>query len=106
MNPEANAPTIKLDPIALLWHASGPIRLTVALLVLAGAAVWLIAVMKFLQHARVRSTERAFERASDGANNGQELYAVAVAHRHSPGGRVVMAIASRSQGATPERLQA
>jgi biopolymer transport protein TolQ len=104
--PDANAPTIKLDPIALLWHASGPIRLTVAVLVVAGAGVWLIAVMKFLQTARVRATQRAFERATEGALGGQELYAAAVAHRRSPGARIVMAIASRSQGATPERLRA
>jgi biopolymer transport protein TolQ len=100
------APTIKLDPIALLWHASGPVRLTVALLVFAGTGVWLIAVLKFLQTARLRSLERAFERASEGAPGGQELYAVAVQHRHSPGGRIVMTIASRSQGSTPERLRA
>jgi len=104
--PEANAPTIKLDPIALLWHASGPVRLTVALLLVAGASVWLIAVMKFLQTARVRSNQRGFERASEGAASGQELYAAAVAHRRSPGGRIVIAIASRSQGATAERLRA
>src|SRR5690348_14352478 len=100
------SPTIKLDPIALLVHASGPVRLTVALLVVSGAGVWLIAVMKFLQTARLRSLERAFERASEGVPSGQELYAVAVAHRHSPGGRIVMTLASRSQGASPERLRA
>src|SRR5215510_2958785 len=104
--PDASARAIKLDPIALLWHASGPVRLTVALLVVAGAGVWLIAVLKFMQTARLRSLERAFERASEGAPGGQELYAVAVQHRHSPGGRIVMTIASRSQGSTPERLRA
>src|SRR5258706_14863034 len=103
--PDAHA-TIKLDPIALLWHASGPVRLTVALLIIAGTGVWLIAVLKFLQTARLRSSERAFERASEGALGGQELYAVALAHRRSPGGRIVMTIASRSQGSTPERLRA
>ena len=103
--PDANA-TIKLDPIALLLHASGPVRLTVGLLIIAGTGVWLIAVLKFLQTARLRSSERAFERASEGALGGQELYAVALAHRRSPGGRIVMTIASRSQGSTPERLRA
>ena len=104
--PATNEPTIKLDPIALLWHASGPVRLTVALLIIAGAGVWLIAVMKFLQLARVRASERAFERAAEGTLSGHELYAAAVAHRRSPGGRIVMTIASRSQGSTPERLRA
>jgi len=104
--PDAQAASIKLDPIALLLHASGPVRLTVAILIVAGASVWLITVMKFLQTARVRATERAFERATEGVPGGQELYAAAVAHRRSPGGRIVMAIASRSQGTTPERLRA
>jgi len=104
--PEASAPTIKLDPIALLWHASGPVRITVLVLLLAGAGVWMIAVLKLLQTARVRAAERAFELAGQGASSGQELYATAVNHRSSPGGRIVMVIASRAQGASPERLRA
>src|SRR6266545_8287554 len=100
------APTIKLDPVALLWHASGPVRLTVLILVVAGTGVWLIAILKFLQVARLRASERSFERASEGANGGQELYAAAVSHRSSPGARIVLAIASRAHHASPERLRA
>ena len=103
--PETTA-TIKLDPIALLWHASGPVRITVLVLLLAGAGVWMIAVLKLLQTARVRAAERAFELAGQGASTGQELYATAVNHRSSPGGRIVMVIASRAHGASPERLRA
>src|SRR5438874_2552043 len=90
--PDQLAPTIKLDPVALL--------------LVAGAGVWLIAVLKLLQIGRLRRSERAFERAADGVPTGQELYAAAVTHRRSPGGRIVMMIASRSQGSTPERLRA
>jgi biopolymer transport protein TolQ len=104
--PEGNAPTIKLDPVGLLWHASGPVRITVLVLLIAGAGVWMIAVLKLLQTARVRAAERAFEQAGQGATNGHDLYAAAVNHRSSPGGRIVMAIASRAQGASPERLRA
>jgi biopolymer transport protein TolQ len=104
--PETSTPAIKLDPVELLWHASTPVRLTVALLLVAGAGVWLIAVMKFLQTARLRSAERRFERAAEGAGGGQELYAAALAHRRSPGSRVVLAIAARASGAAPERLRA
>jgi biopolymer transport protein TolQ len=104
--PEGSAPTIKLDPVGLLWHASGPVRITVLVLLIAGAGVWMIAVLKLLQTARVRAAERAFERAGQGATSAHELYATAVNHRSSPGGRIVMAIASRSQGASPERLRA
>jgi biopolymer transport protein TolQ len=104
--PEATAPTIKLDPIGLLWHASGPVRITVLVLLVSGIGVWMIAVLKLLQTARIRSAERAFEHAGRQANGGHELYATAVNHQGSPGGRIVMAMAARAQGATPERLRA
>jgi biopolymer transport protein TolQ len=104
--PETSAPAIKLDPVALLWHASNPVRVTVGLLLVAGVSVWLIAVLKFLQTMRLRSAERAFERATDGATGGQDLYAAALAHRRAPGGRVVMAMATRTPVATVERLRA
>ena len=39
------AETVKLDPIALLVHASAPIRLTVAALTLAGAGGRIIVVL-------------------------------------------------------------
>jgi biopolymer transport protein TolQ len=104
--PQTATSTIKLDPFALLLNASGPIRLTVALLLVAGATVWLIAVLKFLQTGRLRRAERAFERAGQGANSGQELYSAAVSHQSSPGARIVMALATRSSGASQERLRA
>ena len=95
--PETGAPTIKLDPIALLWHASGPVRLTVLLLLISGAGVWMIAVLKFLQTARVRAAERAFERAGAGRDQrpravrgrGQPPELAGRAHRH--GARVARA---------------
>ncbi|HKQ68076.1 MAG TPA: MotA/TolQ/ExbB proton channel family protein [Polyangiaceae bacterium] len=102
--PDTN--TIKLDPLALLLHASGPVRLTVALLVVSGAAVWLIFVLKFLQTARVRRAERAFEKACHGASDGQELYAAAVHHRASPGARIVMILGERPKGTSEGRLRA
>jgi biopolymer transport protein TolQ len=104
--PDPGTATIKLDAVSLLWHASAPIRLTVLLLLIAGVGVWLIAVLKFLQMARVHASHRAFERASEGVGGGQELYQVAVSHRHSPGGRIVMTLASRAQGANVDRLRA
>jgi biopolymer transport protein TolQ len=104
--PESAAPAIKLDPVALLWHASGPVRITVALLLVAGTGVWLIAVLKFLQMARLRSAERRFERAAEGATGGQDLYAAALANRRAPGARIVLALAARASGATAERMRA
>jgi biopolymer transport protein TolQ len=102
----AAAPTIKLDLASLLFSASGPVRLTVLVLIVSGAGVWLIAILKFLQVARMRSTEWAFERATLGATNGQELYAAAVNHRSAPGGRIVFTLATRAGTSSIERLRA
>jgi biopolymer transport protein TolQ len=102
----SSPPTIKLDVLSLLLNASGPIRLTVLVLLVAGAGVWLIAILKFLQVARLRGAEHAFERAALGANNGQELYGAAVAHRSAPGGRIVFMMATRAGTSSSERLRA
>ena len=68
--------------------------------------MWLIAVLKFLQTARLRARRTSVRARGQGASGGQELYAAAViapelagrAHRH--GARVALA------GASPERLRA
>src|SRR4051794_19828824 len=100
------SPTIKLDLPSLLLNASGPVRLTVFFLLLAGAGVWLIAILKFLQLRRLRGAEYSFERATLGANSGQELYSAAVNHRVAPGGRIVYLLATRAGTAGAERLRA
>jgi biopolymer transport protein TolQ len=98
--------TMKLDPIALLMHASMPVRLTVGLLLVAGTGVWLIAVLKLLQLRRLRSRQRAFEDASAGAQVGRALYDSAVSHSNSPGGRIVLLMASRASATGAERMRA
>ena len=50
------AQQVHLDPIALVLHASGPVFVVFWGLVLMAAGVWVIAVMKFLQLARMRSS--------------------------------------------------
>ena len=76
------------------------------LLLVAGAGVWLIAILKFLQLSRLNMAEGAFERAALGANSGQELYAAAVHHKSSPSGRIVFTLATRANTSSPERLRA
>lgn len=98
--------TMKLDPIALLMHASMPVRLTVGLLLVAGTGVWLIAVLKLLQLRRLRSKQRAFEEASSGAQVGRALYDSAVSHSNSPGGRIVLLMAARASATGAERMRA
>jgi biopolymer transport protein TolQ len=100
------AVTMKLDPIALLLHASTPVRLTVGLLLIAGTGVWLIAILKLMQIGRLRKRQRAFEEDSAAARIGKDLYDAAMLHRDSPGGRIVLLMASRASAAGTERMRA
>jgi biopolymer transport protein TolQ len=104
--PEPSAAlTMKLDPIALLVHASTPVRLTVGLLLIAGTGVWLIAVLKLIQIARLRSKQRAFEDESASAQSGRGLYDAATMHDRSPGGRIVLLMASRASATGIDRMR-
>lgn len=98
--------SIQLDPVTLLTHASGPVKLTVLLLLIASTMVWVIAVLKFLQLARLRSAETAFQKEAIRASNGGELFDLAQSHRSSPGGRIVSWIAMRGAPGSADRLRA
>ena len=50
--PIAAAP-IKLDPISLILHASGPVFIVVWGLIAAAVVVWVITVLKLIQLARL-----------------------------------------------------
>ena len=103
---KAAAEVIQLDPITLLTHASGPVKLTVALLVLASTFVWVIAVLKLLQLKRLHAAQAQFEAAAMRATTGEHLFAIAQEHREAPGGRVVAWLAMRGAPGTKERLRA
>lgn len=104
--PEAQQKVIQLDPITLLTHASGPVKLTVALLVLASTLVWVIAVLKLLQLTRMRTAQARFEGEAMRASSGEELFQIANNHREAPGGRVVAWLAMRGAPGSVERLRA
>src|SRR5215472_16709397 len=94
--PSEAAPTIKLDLIALVSHASWPVKITVVLLVLASTLVWVIAALKFLQLARLRAMASAFERRARNLTSSAELYALLQQDQDSPGARVVQELYARS----------
>jgi biopolymer transport protein TolQ len=100
------APTVKLDLIGLFTHAAWPVKLTIALLVGCSMLVWIIAVLKLLQLARLRGTEGDFERRARQARNPQELYETAGARSSAPGARVVRELFTRGSPASAERLRA
>ncbi len=98
--------TIKLDLVTLLTNASWPVRVTTGLLIVATLLVWIIAVLKYIQLARLRSISMSFERRTRGAANGADLYAIAGEARHSPGARVLTALQTRGVTTNIERLRA
>lgn len=105
--PEATAQkVIQLDPITLLTNASGPVKLTVALLLLASTLVWVIAVLKLMQLARLRAAQAKFEGEAMRAQSGEELFSIAQQHREAPGGRVVAWLAMRGAPGSKDRLRA
>jgi biopolymer transport protein TolQ len=105
--PEEGAATIKLDLVALLQHASWPVRITVGLLLLASALVWIIAVLKFLQLSRLRASALHFERKARQAATSAELYDLAsTTGGGSPGARVLGELFNRAASHNIERLRA
>jgi biopolymer transport protein TolQ len=81
--------TVKLDPIALLTHASGPIKVTVAILLAMSTMVWVIGVLKLLQVARLRANQRDFEEKAIRAAHADDLFDLAAGNRSAPGSRIV-----------------
>jgi biopolymer transport protein TolQ len=96
---------IRLDPVELVAHASTPIKVVAALLVVLSTAVWLVAVLKLIHLGRLRASEARFEREALRARHGAELYAVAQAHPSAPGARVLLEVARRTGEPTLDRLR-
>ncbi len=96
---------IQLDVVSLLIHASWPVKVTVALLVLASVMVWVIAIMKFLQLGRLRAAEEDFEKSARRSVSAIALYSLVQNAADAPGARVVKELrARRTQNL--ERLRA
>ena len=100
-----DAPTMRLDLVALFNHAAWPIKMTIGLLVGCSLLVWIISLLKFMQLARLRSTQSDFDRRTQGAGSMAELVELAQSHR-SPGARVIGQLYTRGAGAQMDRLRA
>ncbi len=94
----ATAVAIKLDPVSLVLHSSGPVFFVVWSLVVAALVVWVIAVLKLFQITRLSSAERRFEAEAVQATSPDQLFALSRRHADAPGARVVQEIARRSGG--------
>src|SRR5580692_2545310 len=89
---------IKLDPVSLVLHASGPVFVVVWSLTAAAFVVWVITALKLLQMKRLSAAERRFEAEAVQATSADQLYALSRRHRDAPGARVVLEIARRAGG--------
>jgi biopolymer transport protein TolQ len=99
MAPPTQAIPIKLDPVQLVLHASGPVFVVVWGLLAASLVVWVIAVLKVLQLSRLAVAEGRLEKEAAQAATPDDLFQTATRHRDSPGARVVLEIAKRTGGA-------
>src|SRR5262249_30290394 len=91
----AQAVPIKLDPISLVLHSSGPVFVVVWALVGAAILVWIIAVLKLLQLSRLSMAQAHFERDAAKAHDASQLFGLARRHNAAPGARVVLELAKR-----------
>jgi biopolymer transport protein TolQ len=87
---------IKLDPVSLILHASGPVFMVVWLLIAASMLVWVIAILKGLQLSRLWRAEDRFEQEAARATDAGELFGIAQRSADAPGARVVLELAKRS----------
>jgi biopolymer transport protein TolQ len=87
---------IKLDPVSLVLHSSGPVFIVIWALVAAAALVWVIAVLKLLQIGRLSAAQRRFEAESAPLVSADHLFALARQHPGAPGARVVLTLAKRA----------
>jgi biopolymer transport protein TolQ len=82
-----------LDPIQLVFGASGVVLVVLILLVVASTLVWLIWVLKATQLRRLHAAERNFEMEAEHVSSVSELVHQAKRAHRSPGGRVVIELA-------------
>ncbi|MBX3128971.1 MAG: MotA/TolQ/ExbB proton channel family protein [Polyangiaceae bacterium] len=84
-----------LDPVHLMLGATGVVAVVLIILIIASTAVWIIWVLKSLQLRRLRAAHHAFEKEAESVTSASELISIALKHRASPGGRVVLELAKR-----------
>ncbi|MDI1430070.1 MotA/TolQ/ExbB proton channel family protein [Polyangium sorediatum] len=93
---EPAAAPIRLDPVSLVLHSSGPVFVVVWLLVAAAVMVWIIAFLKALQIGRLSRAERRFEQEAKHALSADALFAAASRYADAPGAVVVLELGKRA----------
>lgn len=85
----------QLDPLSLMLDSSGVVLVVLLILIVAATAVWLIWFLKSMQLRRLRTAQHRFEKETESVGGASELISLALKHRDSPGGRVVIELAKR-----------
>jgi len=91
----APAAEAQLNPIKLMLGSSGVVLVVLLILIVAATGVWVIWLLKSMQLRRLISAQHSFEREAERAAGSSDLITLALKHRESPGGRVVMELAKR-----------
>jgi biopolymer transport protein TolQ len=94
---------VNLNPVDIVLHSSGPVFVVFWLLVAMSTLVWIIAILKAIQIARMRAALHAFERDAFHLVDANQLFELAKHHSGSPGGRVVLQLSKR--GGSPKMLE-
>jgi biopolymer transport protein TolQ len=96
-NPPAGPEAKALDPVTLMLGSSGVVLVVLLILIVASCLVWLIWFLKSAQLRRLLAAERSFEKAAESVDKSADLVALALRHKGSPGGRVVVELAKRQR---------
>lgn len=98
--PDATEAKVQLDPLSLLLGATLPVKVTVVLLLAASTYVWVIAVLKRLQLARLRSEQTAFEQRAAQMAQAVEVVGLANEQPHTAAARIIAALKLRMNHAS------
>ncbi len=88
-------PDEPVSPIRLALGSSGIVQVVLLILVVASIAVWVIWFLKSLQLRRLRTAQHRFEKEAESVDGASGLISLALKHRESPGGRVLIELAKR-----------
>jgi biopolymer transport protein TolQ len=91
----AQEKSVDLNPVDLIFKASGVGAFVFWLLVAMSVLVWAIAILKVIQLMRMRAALHAFEREVFNFVDAKDLFEAARRNTGSPGGRIVLALARR-----------
>ena len=93
------APPTQLDPLELMLHSSGVVKVVLLILIIASTSVWLIWFLKSLQLRKLRRDQHRFEREAEAAESTADLIGIALQHKNAPGARVVIELGKRQHHA-------